>query len=100
MNKELFEKLADLRVAEREIKAKIEEILPEINASVEDLDSGTIIESPSGTFTVTKRRTWTYSEGLEKLEEQVKKEKKLEEQKGIATYVEKPTVIFKSVELS
>ena len=61
-----------------------------------ELEDGTIIETPSGKFTVSHRRTWTYSDEVDSISESLKKQKKLEEQKGIAKYTTKPSVIFKS----
>lgn len=95
MNKERFEKLAELRIKQREIEAEIDEIYPEITASVVDLEDGTIIETAEGNFSVSHRRSWTYSDEVESIAESLKKQKKLEEQKGIATYTTKPSVIFK-----
>lgn len=96
MNKELFEKLAYLRLAERDIKDQIDEILPTINESVKELERGTIIKTPAGTFTVSLRRTYTYSKDVEEKEVELKKLKKEEEQKGLATHVEKASVVFKA----
>lgn len=100
MDKQLFEKLADLRVAERAIKDQIEEIYPEIIKSIEaeELEDGTIIESSKGKFTVSNRRTWTYTTETKAVEENLKKLKKEEEQKGLATYTTKPSVVFKELE--
>jgi len=97
--KDLLEKLAELRIAEREIKEKIDAIYPEVVGLVENeqIEDGTIIEIPSGKFTVSYRRTWEYTDTVENLSNELKKAKKEEEQKGIATYTAKPSVIFKSV---
>lgn len=95
MDKELFEKLAALRIKEREIKDQIEEIYPTITASVEELPDGTVIESDLGKFTVSHRRTWEYTPEFERAKEELKKQQKEEEQKGTATYTTKASVVFK-----
>lgn len=95
MNKDLFDKLAALRIAERDIKNQIEEIYPEIVASLTDVEDGTIITTDLGTFTVSQRRTWTYPEAIEQREQELKKEKKIAEQMGVATYTTKPSAVFK-----
>lgn len=93
--KDLLEKLAELRIQERLIKEQIDEIYPTVLESVKEYEDGTIIEIPSGKFTVSFRRTWTYSPACETAAEALKKQKKEEEQKGLATYSEKPSVVFK-----
>ena len=97
MTKELFEALADLRIKEREIKNQIDEIYPQILEEVADIEEGTIIASVSGNFTVSHRRTWEYTEEVEKLNKELKDQKKKEEQMGHATYTTKPSVVFKAV---
>lgn len=97
MNKELFDKLAALRIAERDVKNQIEEIYPEIVASLTDVEDGTIITTDLGTFTVSQRRTWEYPEALVQRELEIKKEKKIAEQMGVATYTTKPSVTFKEI---
>lgn len=84
MNKEKFELLAELRIAEKEIAAKIKEILPEVTASVQDLEGGTVIETGLGSFTVAERRTFEYSESIQAQEKALKELKKDEERKGLA----------------
>lgn len=95
MDKELFDKLARLRIKEREIKDEIDEIYPSVTESVEELPDGTVIESDLGKFTVSHRRTWEYSHEYEKQKEDLKKKQKEEEQKGLATYTTKASVVFK-----
>jgi len=95
--KQKLEQLARLKIEQRKIEAEIEEIYPEILEEVKDMDDGTVIEMSEGTFTVSFRRTWTYTEELEKKAEALKIAKKEEEQKGLATYTTKPSVIFKQV---
>lgn len=97
LNKDLFNKLADLRIAERDIKNKIDEIYPEIIASLVDVEDGAMIETEKGSFTVSQRRTWEYPEVIEQRELELKKEKKIAEQMGVATYTVKPSVIFKEM---
>lgn len=88
-------KLAELRIAEREIKSKIEEILPSITEEIVDLDSGTALEVSAGTFTVSKRRTYKYSKAVEEKERIYKEAKKQEERTGKAPYTESTSIIFK-----
>jgi hypothetical protein len=94
MTKELFDQLATLRIQEREIKSKIDEIYPQVLEEVADAEDGTVIESDLGNFTVSFRRNWEYPELIQEFESEVKKKKKLAEQTGEATYEEKACVIF------
>ena len=45
------------------------------------------IAGPAGRFTVTARKTWTYTEKVTKLEDRAKTEKAKEQQKGVATFI-------------
>lgn len=96
MDKEKFEQLARLRTQAKAIEKQIEEIYPAIQESVADLEEGTVIEGDSGTFTVSHRRTWTYTHDCIRAGEEFDKMKEEEQQKGLATYTTKPSVAFKA----
>lgn len=88
-------KLAELRLAEREIGEQIDALLPEINAMAADLESGTELEVDAGRFIVAKRRKWTYTAPTLEAEKKVKELKKTEEMTGDATYIENTSLTFK-----
>jgi hypothetical protein len=94
--KQLFDELADLRIKEKEINDRIEEIKPIIYQEVDGLESGTPIdlESGKGSFTVSYTRKWTYPEYVTQLEKEYKKTKKKSEQVGDATYTESVMLKF------
>lgn len=94
MDTEKFERLAELRIKEREIKKEIEVLLPEINESVVDIEDGTAIQVKHGIFTVKHLRKWEYTPETKRFERELKDRKKSEEQTGEATYVTSPSVRF------
>lgn len=52
-----------------------------------------------GGFTISKLKTWTYTDKVSKLEEDFKAQKATEESTGEATYVEKPSLRFTQIKL-
>lgn len=73
-----------------------------INAEIlEDLvEQGMESTSTSfGKFTVSKLKSWTYTDKVKELEEEYKAQKASEESTGIATFEEKPSLRFTPVKL-
>lgn len=96
MDVKKLERLAELRIAERQIKTEIEEILPIVTASADELDSGTELEVSNGKFVVSKRRVWTYPDSVQSKKVEYDEAKKESEQDGSAEYTEKASLIFKA----
>lgn len=99
MKKENFQTYADLKNKIKELSQQAEiiegEILQEITeAGVEKVESG------FGTFSLMKRKTWKYSEDIKTLEEGMKKNKKMEEENGTATFEEKTSLRFQATKES
>lgn len=57
------------------------------------------VETPVGKFTVSKLKSWTYTEAVEEKTEELKALKAKEESTGDATYEEKPSLRFTGVKL-
>ena len=93
MNKELLAKYAELKQIVTEAEAQLDELKPQVIEMMGDNDA---IETDFGTFSLSKRRTWTYSPAITEREKQLKVDKKLEEQLGTAQYVENPILIYKN----
>jgi hypothetical protein len=101
MNKTLL-----LTYAENKLKiAKLEEenelikdqCLKEIQALRGDTDSPIALEEyPGCSFTIMKRKTWTYSDYIKTSEAALKERKKEEEKTGDATFTETEHLIFKT----
>lgn len=78
-----------------ERKAAINEmILRELSDNEEEK-----VETPVGKFTVTKLKTWSYTDKVKKLEEEYKAQKAKEESTGDAIFVEKPSLRFTPIKL-
>ena len=83
--------IKSLTTLKDELKAKIIEDLEERG---EDSES-----TPVGKFTITKLKTWTYTDKVSELEEEYKACKAQEENTGDATYTEKPSLRFTGIKL-
>lgn len=92
MTKEKFKRYAELKVQEKQIKAEIDILSPEILEEMGDNDQ---VETEQGVFTKGSRRSWTYPEEIEKEAEALKEKKKVAEQTGTATSEEIFYPIFK-----
>lgn len=57
------------------------------------------IDTPFGSFSVSMRKTWTYTEKVEKAEEEFKALKAKEESCGDATFEETPSLRFTSAKI-
>lgn len=57
------------------------------------------VETPVGSFSVSNRKTWTYTKKVEEMEEKFKALKAKEESTGDATFVETPSLRFNAVKL-
>jgi len=95
MNRELFEKYAELKRAEADLVSQINELKPQIMTEMGDNEEVEV--DGVGKFVVGKRRVWTYPESIQQAENDLKTVKKEAERLGDATCQENPYVIFKSV---
>lgn len=68
---------------------------------IEDMVSKGKEKEPTavGNFTISMRKTWTYSNKVAELEEEYKARKAIEEKDEIATFVEKPSLRYTSIKL-
>lgn len=57
------------------------------------------VETAVGKFSVTRLKTWTYSQKITELSEKLKAEKAKEESTGDATYTEKESLRFTQIKL-
>jgi hypothetical protein len=92
-HKELFDEYADLKRIEKETAAKLEAIQPQLVQAMQD--SGfEKIEHEQGSFSITKRKTWTFSSDYNVKKDELKSLEKQEQQTGTATFVEKTGLLF------
>lgn len=98
MNEENKKKLEIYARLKQEIKAleeKADTLNPEVLEIMRTVGVEEVAIGDMGKITLGSRRTWKYSEKLQEAEKHLKSEKKIEEQTGLADYVEKHYVIFK-----
>ncbi|MCK9370228.1 hypothetical protein M0R04_10010 [Candidatus Dojkabacteria bacterium] len=80
-----------MKLIEDELSTLSFEIISDMSAENKDklaLADGT------GVFTLSKRKTWTYSPVVKAMDESLKKQKSEEQASGMAEYTEKDTLIF------
>lgn len=99
LNKEQLERYAELKIQEKLIKNELEFLAPEIITQVTefiDQNEGALpgIEG-KGKFSITKKKTWTYSDFVKNSEAAIKERKKEEEASGEAIFEEKEILMFK-----
>jgi len=84
----ILKQYANLKVQAKEIEAKLKELEPKVFDQVMAVD-GEKIEAKYGTFSLTTKKVWNYSETLLEKESQIKEKIKLmkreEELSGKAT---------------
>lgn len=91
--KALFTEYAELKSTIKELEAKCEELKPQL---VTLIPPDATIDTGTGTFTLSTRKVWKYSQNCKRLEDELKEVKKTEEQLGIAEAVEgEPFIIYK-----
>lgn len=73
-----------------ERKAELNDIIVK-NLTDSEEDS---VETPVGKFTITRLKSWSYTDKVKKLEEEYKAQKAKEESTGDAVFVEKPSLRF------
>ena len=90
---ELFRHYAELKIKEKEVKAEIDELAPQIVDYMRETD---IEKQPTtlGTFSLGKRKNWKYTSAVEIAEKRVKELQVDEQATGAATFTEKPYLLF------
>lgn len=83
MNKEPFERLAQLQTEKAVLEEQIEAARVDVALEMKKHKADKV-DAPYGTFYFTPRNKWVYSENVKKLEALLKADKKVEEEKGIA----------------
>lgn len=91
MNKELFKEYASLKIEEKNIKKRIEELNPILKEEIISTGADKMT-TDFGNFTLSSRSTWEYSEEVKKLQDK-------EKAKGIAKKVETTSLIYSAVKL-
>ena len=96
IKREYFEEYAALKIQEKEIAEKIDTAKENIMAQMMTVDEDNIVLKEVGTFIKVRRKNWKYTEGVDKLALQLKETKAEEEAKGIATFKEVISFMFRA----
>ncbi len=94
MKPELFREYAELKIKEKQIKARVEELNPVIK---EELVSAGLDKLPTnlGNFNIKKVKRWTYTSAVESAKRSLDELKAAEEATGTATFVEVEQLEFR-----
>lgn len=91
--KALFTTYEELKREIAELEEKCDELKPQI---ITLIPADSVLDTGTGTFTLSSRRNWKYSERTTRLEFELKEQQKEEQQTGIAQAVDgEPFIIFK-----
>ena len=96
MNKKKFEKYAQIKNQIRELQLEAKEIEKDVLNEMKKAGAE-IVKSDWGTFSIAKRKVWTYSPKVVDLTEKLRLLKKEEEEKGIASYTINEGIVFRPV---
>lgn len=96
MKPEIFREYAELKIKEKQIKARIEDLNPIIK---DELVSAGLDKLPTnlGNFLIKKIKRWTYSLTVELTKKQLEDLKAKEEADGTANYVEVEQLEFREI---
>jgi len=94
IDKDVLLEYAELKAKIKDMEARVSEIAPSILEVMTSSGAEQLDVKGTGKFTLSPYRTWTYPEEISIMEKDLKALKKDAEQKGTATYVEKPVLKF------
>ena len=94
MNKENLKEYAGLKIKEKEIKLRIEELNPLIKQEMIDLGLDKV-PTTIGNFNIKKTKKWSYSQAVAAAKDSLDRIKAAEEADGTATYVEVEQLEFR-----
>lgn len=95
MKKELFKEYSEIKNSIKELELRADNVSKLITDEMNEAKADKI-ESDYGSFYFTTRKSWKYSENVDKLTGELKELKKDEEVKGVATFEENKSLTFKS----
>lgn len=100
-NKELLLQYATLKEKQKQIESEIEmlkeSVLAEIHSIIGETDQNVNLEG-RGTFVITKKKKWEYSDSVKQQEKTLKNMKDDEERTGEAAYTIQEVLMYKASE--
>lgn len=96
IDKAMFEKYAELKKQEKDVKKQIEDLSPKLRAQMEaaSLDE---LESALGKYYFSFVPQWTFPEDIQKLEKELEAKKEVAKQMGTATHEDRKDFKFNAV---
>jgi len=94
MNKDLLKQYADLKVLIADAESKLDTLKPQVLETIGEAEE---VQTDFGTFSITKRRSWTYPQDITNKEKELKADQKKAQQLGTAEYTEAPVLVFKVI---
>lgn len=94
MNRKIFERYASLKLQIFALEEEMESLQPDLLAEIPD-DTPVELEN-IGTFSLGKRKKWTFPQNVEETRTKLKEEEKLSQQTGTAVYEENKFITFKA----
>lgn len=93
MTESLFQEYAELKVKEREVEERLNELKPQV---IEEMKGAGLDKQPTplGNFTIQMSKKWKFSAEVNEAESRVKKLKEQEKADGIAECTEVPELKF------
>ena len=98
MNKPLLEQYAQLKIKEKQIESEMEMIKEQVLKEVKSISVDQPVQvGEFGTFSITMKKKWQFSEELLDMKVKVTQKEKQEQQDGTATFEETEILVFKEL---
>ena len=94
LDKSLFQQYAKLEANRRHIEETQKELRKILATSIEQAGTERVVLEDLGSFSLVKRKTWSYSNDVEALVKNLKEKQTSEQQDGTATFEENITMSY------
>jgi hypothetical protein len=94
MNKENLNRYAELKAQIKALEAEVDDLKPGILAEMKASEADKV-DHDAGTFTVSRRKSWTFTPKVESIRESLKTAEADEKADGSATFEETEFLLFK-----
>ena len=95
MNDALFCRYAELKKQMTALEREIESLQPQVYEELKQLPDPKL-KTQYGSFSITRRATWTYSEEIQRIDEDLKAKRKGEQENGTAKAEYTESVTFRA----
>ena len=94
MNKQLFERYAQLKIKEKELKGEMDEIRPQVVSEIEAAEIDKVVIPGYGSVGFKIAKIWKFSHAVEQAELEIEGLKDKEKNEGKATFTERKDLVF------